>query len=142
MIHKLKQNLGENLRGRRIAILGLTYKPETSTLRRSAALEIAGELIREGADVWASDPRASRDELRAYPGLHFVENPYDAIRQGDALVLMTPWKQYRELDFEAIRSGMTTPLLIDTANLWNADDLTSLGFLYIDIGSGRTRRRT
>ena len=142
VIHKLKQNLGENLRGRRIAILGLTYKPETSTLRRSAALEIAGELIREGADVWASDPRASRDELRAYPGLHFVENPYDAIRQGDALVLMTPWKQYRELDFEAIRSGMTTPLLIDTANLWNADDLTSLGFLYIDIGSGRTRRRT
>ena len=142
VIHKLKQNLGENLRGRRIAILGLTYKPETSTLRRSAALEIAGELIREGADVWASDPRASRDELSAYPGLHFVENPYDAIRQGDALVLMTPWKQYRELDFEAIRSGMTTPLLIDTANLWNADDLTSLGFLYIDIGSGRTRRRT
>ena len=142
VIHKLKQNLGENLRGRRIAILGLTYKPETSTLRRSAALEIAGELIREGADVWASDPRASRDELSAYPGLHFVENPYDAIRQGDALVLMTPWKQYRELDFEAIRSGMTTPLLIDTANLWNADDLTSLGFLYIDIGSGRMRRRT
>ena len=141
VIHKLKQNLGENLRGRRIAILGLTYKPETSTLRRSAALEIAGELIREGADVWASDPRASRDELSAYPGLHFVENPYDAIRQGDALVLMTPWKQYRELDFEAIRSGMTTPLLIDTANLWNADDLISLGFLYIDIGSGRTRRR-
>jgi len=141
VIHKLKQNLGENLRGRRIAILGLTYKPETSTLRRSAALEIAGELIREGADVWASDPRASRDELSAYPGLHFVENPYDAIRQGDALVLMTPWKQYRELDFEAIRSGMTTPLLIDTANLWNADDLISLGFLYIDIGSGRMRRK-
>ena len=141
VIHKLKQNLGENLRGRRIAILGLTYKPETSTLRRSAALEIAGELIREGAEVWASDPRASRDELRAYPALHFVENPYDAIRQGDALVLMTPWKQYRELDFAAIRSGMTTPLLIDTANLWNADDLISLGFLYIDIGSGRTRRR-
>jgi UDPglucose 6-dehydrogenase len=141
VIHKLKQSLGENLRGRRIAILGLTYKPETSTLRRSAALEIAGELIREGAEVWASDPRASRDELRAYPALHFVENPYDAIRQGDALVLMTPWKQYRELDFEAIRSGMTTPLLIDTANLWNADHLTSLGFLYIDIGSGRTRRR-
>ena len=141
VIHKLKQNLGENLRGRRIAILGLTYKPETSTLRRSAALEIAGELIREGADVWASDPRASRDELSAYPALHFVENPYDAIRQGDSLVLMTPWKQYRELDFKAIRSAMTTPLLIDTANLWNADDLISLGFLYIDIGSGRMRRK-
>jgi len=142
VIHKLRRLLGGNLEGRRIAILGLTYKPETSTLRRSAALEIIGDLLRERAQVAASDPRADREELKQYRALQFCDSPYDAARDAEALVLMTPWQQYRELDFDMVRARMAKPVVLDTANLWKAEPLVAKGFTYVDIGRGRAGRET
>lgn len=140
VLRKLRGVLGENLQGRRIAVLGLTYKPDTSTLRRSAALEIISELARAGAVVAASDPRADRQELKLCEALRFCEDPYEAMRGADAVVLMTPWKQYRDLDFDRIKASVARPIVVDTANLWPADALLGKGFTYLDIGRGRSAK--
>ena len=125
------------LRNARVAVLGLTYKPDTSTLRRSAAIEVIGELVARGVKVSAHDPLADRDELKAHGEFAFADNPLAAVEGAEALVLMTPWKDYKGLDFVAVKQRMAKPYVLDTAGLWNADQLTALGFVYDDIGRGR-----
>jgi UDPglucose 6-dehydrogenase len=136
VIRKLTRSLGD-LRGARVAVLGLTYKADTSTLRRSSAMEIIGDLNRAGAIVSAHDPMADRTELQGYSGFAFFEEPAAAVAQADALVLMTPWKDYRDIDFEVVKRRMARPYVLDTAGIWDADRLTALGFIYDDIGRGR-----
>jgi UDPglucose 6-dehydrogenase len=138
VVRKLKRVLGE-LRGARVAVLGLTYKADTSTLRRSAAMEVIADLVEAGAIVSAHDPRANRDELMAHSGFAFFDTPLAAIGQANALVLMTPWSEYRNLDFKNIKHRMTKPYVLDTAGLWDAEQLIALGFTYDDIGRGRHR---
>jgi UDPglucose 6-dehydrogenase len=121
-------------------VLGLTYKADTSTLRRSAALEVIGDLVRRGATVTAHDPRADRDEVREHTEFTFFDDPLAALGGADALVLMTPWADYRDLDFVAVKGRMAKPYVLDTAGLWNADTLTGLGFAYDEIGRGRHPR--
>lgn len=129
-----------DLANARVAVLGLTYKPDTSTLRRSAALEVIGDLVRAGARVNAHDPRADRDEVRAHSEFSFFDEPLGAVSGADALVLMTPWADYRELDFAEIKRRMANPYVLDTAGLWNAEKLSGLGFFYDEIGRGRRPR--
>ena len=136
VIRKLTHKLG-NLQGARVAVLGLTYKADTSTLRRSSAMEIIADLNKAGAIVSAHDPKADRTELKGYSGFSFFEEPAAAVAQADALVLMTPWKDYRDIDFDIVKQRMAKPYVLDTAGLWDADRLTALGFIYDDIGRGR-----
>jgi UDPglucose 6-dehydrogenase len=137
---RLKKIFRGKLNGCHIVVLGLTYKPNTSTLRRSAALDFIAGLSRGGAIVTASDPHADRNELKTHTTFTFFEDPYDAAEGADALVLMTPWKQYKDLDFIEIRKIMSRPVVFDTANLWSASSLTQIGFEYFDIGRGRLSR--
>lgn len=137
VIHRLRKAVGGSLGGRRVCVLGLTYKADTSTLRRSAALEIISELSREGAVVTGSDPKADRSELKDIEGFTFFENPYEAASGTEAVILMTPWQQYRDLNFEELRARMNRPIIVDTANLWPGDDMIRRGFEYYDIGRGR-----
>jgi len=139
VVRKLQAALSE-LRGARVAVLGLTYKPDTSTLRRSAALEVIADLAAAGAVVTAHDPRADRNELAAYGAFDFHEDPLDAVDGAAALVLMTPWSDYRGLDFAAVRERMAGSYVLDTAGLWDAEVLTGLGFGYDEIGRGRQGR--
>ena len=125
------------LSGARVAVLGLTYKADTSTLRRSAALEVVADLAAAGAVVSTSDPRADRDELQTYRGFTFHDEPLDAVAGADALVLMTPWNDYRSLDFAEVRKRMTGRYVLDTAGLWNADTVSAAGLTYDEIGRGR-----
>ena len=136
VVRKLGRALG-NLAAARVAVLGLTYKADTSTLRRSAALEVIADLAEAGATVRAHDPRADRGELAAYEGFRFYEDPLEAVSGADALVLMTPWASYRELDFAVVHRCMAGTYVLDTAGLWDADELTRLGFIYDEIGRGR-----
>jgi UDPglucose 6-dehydrogenase len=138
VLRKLTRALGD-LRGARVAVLGLTYKADTSTLRRSAALEVIGDLAAAGAVVGAHDPMADREEVKARPGFTFFEDPLAAVAQAQALVLMTPWPAYRDIDFTGVKQRMATPYVLDTAGLWDAERLTALGFTYDDIGRGRHR---
>ncbi|MEA2873973.1 MAG: UDPglucose 6-dehydrogenase [Hyphomicrobiales bacterium] len=139
VVRKLAQVVPD-LAKARVAVLGLTYKADTSTLRRSAALEVIGDLVKKGTKVNAHDPRADRQEIKAHTEFAFFEDPLAAVSGTDALVLMTPWADYRDLDFAAVKSRMAKPYVLDTAGLWNADELTRLGFAYDEIGRGRHPR--
>ena len=137
VLRKLRKIFG-SVKGLRIAVMGLTYKPNTSTLRRSAALEIINDIIQEGASVSCHDPKADRDELKNYTDFKFFDDPYKTVVNASALVLITPWDDYKNLDFERIRKKMTeNAVIVDTSNLWDGDYLEGLGFMYFDIGKGR-----
>ncbi len=132
---KLKQALGA-LAGKKAAVFGLTYKPDTSTLRRSASLEIIGDLVREGMVVCGHDPKADRAELAQHKEFTFNEDPYEAAREADAVVLITGWTDYKTLDYARIRKNMRGAVLLDTQNMLDADKLGALGFVYLDVGRG------
>lgn len=140
VVLRLRKLLG-NLYGKTIAVFGLTYKPDTSTLRRSAALEVVADLLKMGARVTAHDPRADRAELAAVQGLVVCASPIDAASGAAAVVLMTPWRDYAALEFGALRSAMSGSLVFDTAGLWKADAVAAAGLEYLDIGRGRGFRR-
>jgi UDPglucose 6-dehydrogenase len=137
-VRKLSQALPA-LKGARIAVLGLTYKADTSTLRRSAALEVIADLVAAGAVVSAHDPRADRDELKTYDGFRFHEDPLDAVSDAAALILMTPWNDYHGLDFAEVRRRMAGRYVLDTAGLWDANTVAGFGLTYDEIGRGRQR---
>ena len=119
-----------------VGVLGLTYKAETSTLRRSAALEIIGHLTRGGALVKAYDPKADLDEVQSHREFEFCTDPYQAARGSDALVIMTGWPEFKELDFDLVKSIMKKPVLIDARNMLDGGSLMAKGFLYSGVGTG------
>ena len=124
------------LAGLRVGVLGLTYKPGTSTLRRSAALEIVRRLVAEDVIVAASDPKADLDEVSNLPRFEFSRDPYAAASGKDALLLLTPWPEFRLLDYERIRVSMRRPLVLDMPNALDKEQLERLGFSYLGVGRG------
>lgn len=135
VVKKLERVYG-TVKGLNIGILGLTYKPGTSTLRRSAALEIIQELVGKGAQLKAYDPQASQEEIRGHSEFQFCADPYEAARESDALVLITDWPQFKELDFDRVKAQMRRPLLLDARNMLNSQEMTQKGFHYWGIGRG------
>jgi UDPglucose 6-dehydrogenase len=140
VVRRLRAELGD-LKGASVGMLGLTYKPGTSTLRRSAAIEIANELLDSGAKVVGHDPKAEKPEVAAVSRVTVVDDPYDAARGVDALVLMTPWPDYRAIDFAKLRGLMRRPFLLDTAGMWAHDKAEAAGMMHWDIGRGRAPRK-
>jgi UDPglucose 6-dehydrogenase len=137
VVETLRRRL-DGLAGRRIAVLGLTYKPDTSTLRRSAALEVIAALTAEGAVVAAHDPKADRAELVAMGGFTVCDDPLAAASGADALVLMTPWADYRALDPAKVKAAMNGTLVFDTANFWPLAAWEQTGLEVLTIGRGRS----
>jgi UDPglucose 6-dehydrogenase len=116
--------------------LGLTYKPDTSTLRRSASIEIISELVSEGVEVRAYDPKADRQELEKHPEIHVCSDAYSAVDNSNALILITPWPEFKSLDYQRIFSIMKKPVIFDTQNVLDPDALSTIGFSYFGIGRG------
>jgi len=137
VVRKLKKVLG-SLEGVPVTVLGLTYKPETSTLRRSAALEIIGDLLREKMIVSAHDPKADRKEVAQHTEFRFYEDLYEAVKGARAVVIITGWPEYKALDFDRIRKLMADPILIDVNDMLDAQSMESKGFVYLDVGRGRS----
>ena len=136
IVYRRLRSLFGSLGGITVGILGLTYKTGTSTLRRSAAIEIARELKRAGAIVKGYDPKAAIEELRGDDVVQFCSSPEEAVEGSNALVIVTEWPEFRDLDFAALGARMKDKVLIDTKNLLDADRLRALGFHYSDIGRG------
>ena len=133
------RSLLPSLEGTRICVLGLTYKPDTSTLRRSAALDVIADLVAAGASVAGHDPGVAAAKVPSLAGFQFHHDAYEAAKSADAIVLMTPWAEYRTLAFARLRRVMRGNVIFDTAGLWQAAAVADAGFTYIDIGRGRTR---
>jgi UDPglucose 6-dehydrogenase len=132
---KLRKVYG-SLEGLTVGVLGLTYKPGTSTLRRSAALEIIGKLTAGGAAVRAHDPRVNLEELPAIPSFEFCPDPCAVADGSDALVIVTEWPEFRRLDFGAMKRSMRHAVLVDAQNMLDAGEMTRVGFRYLGVGRG------
>jgi len=122
-----------NLRGANVALLGLTYKPGTSTLRRSGGLELARLPGASGARVRAHDPQVHSASAETF-GLELAANPYEAARGAQAAVLMTAWPEFRSIDFERLRSAMAQSVLVDAHNFLDRAAAEAAGFSYFGVG--------
>lgn len=132
-LRRLEEALG-SLAGRRIAVLGLTYKSGTSTIRRSAALTLIGDLAGRRADVAAYDPKADLSEAALLPRFERAEDAYAAARGADAVVIMTDWPEFRALDMRVLRAAMRGAVLVDTRNMLDAVAAAGAGLTYYGVG--------
>jgi UDPglucose 6-dehydrogenase len=140
VVHRLEGLLG-TLAARTIGVLGLTYKPGTSTLRRSAAIEIIRDLIARGAAIKAFDPKADPAEMELHcREFSICTDPYAAAKDADALALVTPWPEFRDLDLARLKDVMHTPVILDAANMLEPAKVTQAGFVYQGIGRGSAHR--
>jgi UDPglucose 6-dehydrogenase len=122
------------IKGKKIAFLGLAFKPNTDDIRFSPALDAARRFISEGAHLRAFDPEAMDKVRVSSPEITLAKDPYDAIEGADAVILATEWDQFRNLDWERIHKEMARPLLIDARNFFDPTHMRSLGFEYHCFG--------
>jgi len=137
MARKVLAALGGNLRGRTIAVLGLTFKPNTDDLREAPSIPLITALQDMGAKVRAYDPVGMAGAGTEFSGVTFADGPYACAEGADALVIVTEWEQFRALDLEAIKRVMKQPVVIDLRNVYRPAEMAALGFVYDSIG--RTR---
>jgi len=134
MVTKLEKMLGD-LKGKTIGILGLAFKAETDDMRESPAIVIINELLKNGAKIKAHDPQAEENAKKVFgDSIEYYDNEYKALKDIDALVILTEWNQYRGLDLEMARKLMKGKTVLDTRNVLNSDQLEKLGFKYIGVG--------
>lgn len=135
LLQRLVARLGEDLSGRRVAVWGLSFKPNTDDMREAPSIVTIEGLLERGARVVAHDPVAM-DEARHVFGdrIDYVDVNYDALEGADALVVHTEWLPYRNPDFPRMKEAMAVPLIIDGRNLYDPEVLASRGFEYVSIG--------
>ncbi|MCZ7618499.1 MAG: UDP-glucose/GDP-mannose dehydrogenase family protein [Myxococcota bacterium] len=134
MVEKIERALGGDVTGRTLAVLGLSFKPETDDMRDAPSIEILGALQQRGARVRAFDPAAMANAERVIPGLELCKNEYETCENADALVLLTEWNQFRMLDLARIRSLLREPVLVDLRNVYEPEQMRRAGFRYESVG--------
>jgi len=120
--------------GKTIAVLGLTFKPNTDDMRESPSLDILPELTSGGAKIRAYDPEGMEEAAKLLEGVEFCKNAYDTLEGADALVIITEWNEFRALDLDRIKSMMRTPIMVDLRNIYDPKDMLDRGFKYDSIG--------
>jgi UDPglucose 6-dehydrogenase len=135
LVRKVRLALGGDVRGKRVAIWGLSFKPRTDDVRESPALTLIDALLADGAEVVAHDPEAM-DVVREMYGakIQLTKTAFEAVQGADALALVTEWREYQSPDFNRIRTVMRQPAIVDGRNIWSTYDLRALGFDYRGIG--------
>lgn len=135
---KVIQRFGENLTNKTFAIWGLSFKPETDDMREASSITVINELCSRGATVVAYDPKAMHEAQTCYlvniPSVHYATSKYEALKNADALILLTEWKEFRSPDFEEIKTILNTPIIFDGRNQYSMEKLALLGFEYHQIG--------
>ena len=135
LFHKLERAMGESLSGKRVAIWGLAFKPNTDDMREAPALVLIEALLGAGATVVAHDPVAMPEATRRLgDSVELAESNYAAVEGADALVVVTEWNQYRNPDFTRIRDSLRSPIVIDGRNLYDPSKMRGLGFVYDCFG--------
>jgi UDPglucose 6-dehydrogenase len=134
-VKKIKDTLWI-LKNKRIAVWGLAFKPDTDDVRCSVAVEVVNDLLREGALVYAYDPKgmANVEELGLCKGVHLIKSPLEAVREAEALILATEWKEFHRVDLEEVRRAMYTPIVFDGRNFFDPKTMIEVGFQYYGVG--------
>lgn len=133
MVKKIVSGLG-SLEKRTIAILGLSFKPNTNDIREAPSIYIINELKKQGAILRAYDPAAMNDMKVLYPDIFYAEDSYDAVTGADALVIVTEWNEFRNLDLQRIKSLMKGRHFFDLRNIYEPKKMKDLGFIYYSVG--------
>ncbi|MBN9599079.1 MAG: UDP-glucose/GDP-mannose dehydrogenase family protein [Afipia sp.] len=136
MARKVSNALGGHLRGKQIAVLGLTFKPETDDMREAPSIPLVTGLLDHGARVRAYDPVGMEQAKHELPDIAYADNPYDCAKDADALVIVTEWVQFRALDLERLKREMKQPVIVDLRNIYRRDEMAALGFVYESVGRG------
>jgi UDPglucose 6-dehydrogenase len=134
MVEKITRALGGEARGKTVAVLGLSFKPETDDMRDAPSLDILKKLQQRGAAVRAFDPVAMPNAARELPDVTLCKNEYEACENADALVLMTEWNQFRMLDLERVRTLLREPVVVDLRNVYDPVSMRKAGFRYDSVG--------
>jgi UDPglucose 6-dehydrogenase len=134
MARKVCTAAGGSLRGKTVAVLGLTFKPDTDDMREAPSIPLVTGLLDLGAKVRAHDPVGMEQARQELPDIQYCDDPYLCARGADALVLVTEWVEYRALDLERLKSAMAHPVVVDLRNIYRPEDMAALGFVYESIG--------
>jgi UDPglucose 6-dehydrogenase len=125
---------GTDLKGKTVALLGLTFKPNTDDMRDAPSLDVAPALIDKGATVQAFDPEGMHEAAKLLDGVVFRDGPYDAVEGADVVVILTEWDQFRALDLDRVKLLLKQPVMVDLRNVYRPEDMKARGFRYSSIG--------
>jgi UDPglucose 6-dehydrogenase len=136
MGRKVVAACGGAVRGKTIAVLGLTFKPNTDDMRDAPSIAVIAALQDAGAQIRAYDPEGIEQAKRVLEGVEYASDPYACARDADALVIVTEWDMFRALDLTRLKAALKTPILVDLRNIYRPDDMIRRGFQYSSIGRG------
>jgi UDPglucose 6-dehydrogenase len=136
MVDKILDICGGSVNGKRIAVCGVTFKPNTDDLRDAPSLTIVPALIGGGAEVRVLDPQGRREGEALLPGAHWMTDPYEAATDADVIVMLTEWNEFRALDLTRLASLMAQPRMADLRNIYAKADVLDAGFIAYE-GVGR-----
>jgi UDPglucose 6-dehydrogenase len=134
MVDKILDLCDGSLRGKRIVVLGVTFKPNTDDMRDAPSLTIVPALVGAGAEVHVVDPQGRREGLALLPGVQWRDDPYDAADGADAIVLLTEWNEFRALDLARLAGVMRIPAMADLRNVYAAAEAEKAGLTYVSVG--------
>jgi len=133
IVRKVRKLAGD-LRGKKIGVLGLSFKPDTDDMRDAPAIDIIELMKRDGARVKAYDPQAVENAKGLIKDIEFGKDIYDTAKDAEALVIITDWNEFKEVDFKRLKSFMKNPVIVDGRNIYDPKKLKELGFTYIGVG--------
>jgi UDPglucose 6-dehydrogenase len=139
-VAKLESVLGD-LEGQRIGVLGLSFKPNTDDMREAPSLDIIGTLLQRGATVGAYDPMAMSNAEALMPDVVYCATPYDVAKRADALLIVTEWNEFKQLNFDKLKQLMHQPIILDGRNLYDPKVMAERGFVYRGIGRGMPQQK-
>ena len=142
MIEKLREMCGDSFNGKVVAVLGVTFKPNTDDMREAPSLTIIPALVGGGARVRVVDPQGRREGEALLPGVQWCDDPYKAAHKADLLVILTEWNEFRALDLKRLARKMATPRMADLRNVYSPRDAKRAGFdAYESVGRAGFRRQ-
>ncbi len=134
MADKIIAACGGSVEGKHIAVLGVTFKPNTDDMRDAPSLIIIPHLQKAGASITVCDPQGEKEGGALLPDVKWVIDPYDAAKGADAVAIITEWNAFRGLDLERLKSKMSAPIIIDLRNIYNIEEMVDAGIQYYSIG--------
>jgi UDPglucose 6-dehydrogenase len=137
MIERVERALGGDLKGRRVAVLGLAFKPNTDDMREAPSIPLINALLHRGAEVSAFDPVAREQAEKVFDGIEFASDAYAAAAGADALVIVTEWDEFRALDLDKIAASLRGKVLVDLRNVYDRDEVEEAGLAYYGVGRGK-----
>ena len=139
MAQKIIDACGGSLDGKTVAILGLTFKPNTDDMRNSPSLDIIPALQAAGAKVRAYDPEGMDEARMMLDGIEYCDDAYDTLPNSDALVIITEWNVFRAMDMHRVKDLLNSPVLVDMRNIYDPETMRELGFTYVSVGRPSVR---